>query len=393
MMAMPLYMNDLFGYPTAMALAIVLGIAFGFVLERAGFGRATVLAAQFYGNDMRVFKVMFTAIATATAGLGLLAGMGQLDLALLKVPETFLWPHLVGGLLLGVGFIVSGYCPGTAMVATASGRMDGLYSLLGVMVGALAYAGVWPWIEGFHNSGAMGVVQLTHVFGLSWQVIAVGVVAMAVAAFIGAEAVERWLARRGGELAFGHAAPPRNRVFAGLAGLALVAVAAGLVPPAESEAATEAAVVTISPMELAERLIAAPQSVYLVDLRDPAACEKRRLAGALCLSVGDPEAGFAATLPSTRVLVVYGEGDLQALPAAVSAFAGQVVAVAGGWAAIEDRLLTQPELAPGAPVEAVARWKRRSAVVAHFTGAKPVAVARPVKVKMVRRAVKKGGGC
>ena len=123
---LPLYPHDVFGFPTGLLLGTLIGFAFGFVLERAGFGNAKNLAAQFYLTDTRVLKVMFSAIATACAGIGLLAGFGVLDLSLLTVPETFIGPHVVGGLLLGIGFIVSGYCPGTGVVAMASGKWDGL---------------------------------------------------------------------------------------------------------------------------------------------------------------------------------------------------------------------------------------------------------------------------
>ena len=101
-MNFPLYMKDAFDYPVAMALATVLGFFFGFVLERSGFGRSTVLAAQFYGRDMRVLKVMFSAIVTATVGLGILGGVGLVDLGALMIPETFLAPQIVGGFVLGV---------------------------------------------------------------------------------------------------------------------------------------------------------------------------------------------------------------------------------------------------------------------------------------------------
>ena len=126
MNVLPLYPHDVFGFPTGLLLGTLIGFAFGFVLERAGFGNAKNLAAQFYLTDTRVLKVMFSAIATACAGIGLLSGFGVLDLSLLTVPETFIGPHVVGGLLLGIGFIVSGYCPGTGVVAMASGKWDGL---------------------------------------------------------------------------------------------------------------------------------------------------------------------------------------------------------------------------------------------------------------------------
>ncbi|MBW1881059.1 MAG: YeeE/YedE family protein, partial [Deltaproteobacteria bacterium] len=116
MTILPLYGLDILGYQGGLVVFTLVGVAFGFVLERAGFGQAPILAAQFYGTDMRVLKVMFTAIVTALLGLTLFSGLGILDLSLVQVTPTYLWPALIGGLLLGVGFVVSGYCPGTAVV-------------------------------------------------------------------------------------------------------------------------------------------------------------------------------------------------------------------------------------------------------------------------------------
>ena len=155
---MPFYQTGGFDYPVAMLLATLLGLGFGFVLERAGFGRASVLVAQFHGTDMRVLKVMFTAIATTGIGIALLSGVGALDLSKLVIPETFLWPQIVGGLLLGAGFVVSGYCPGTGIVAAASGYVDALYGLGGVAVGSLLFGFVYPLLEGFYSAGSMGAV-------------------------------------------------------------------------------------------------------------------------------------------------------------------------------------------------------------------------------------------
>ena len=140
----PLYAQDFFGYFTGLLFGTLIGFCFGFVLERSGFGRAPVLAAQFYLTDTRVLKVMFTGIVTALLGMTLLSGIGVLDFSKVTVPETFLWPQLFGGLLLGIGFIVSGYCPGTGIVSMASGNLDGAVSILGVMAGSLLFGFGWP---------------------------------------------------------------------------------------------------------------------------------------------------------------------------------------------------------------------------------------------------------
>ena len=122
-------------------IAIVLGFFFGFFLERAGFSSARKLTRQFYFKDFAVLKVMFTAIVIAMLGIVYLSLLGWLNVEQLYIPGTFLWPQLVGGLLLGAGFIVGGYCPGTSVAAAAIGKIDGLLFIAGIMLGIFAFDG------------------------------------------------------------------------------------------------------------------------------------------------------------------------------------------------------------------------------------------------------------
>lgn len=175
-----------------LAFAVLAGVAFGFVLERSGFGRAQKLVGQFYGTDMTVFKVMFTAIVTAMLGVVILSGVGLLDLEAVNFNyPTFLWPMVVGGLLLGVGFVISGYCPGTSFVATASGKLDGLLTVAGVVVGGVAYAELQPRLGGFHDSGKLGSIFLYEWLGVPHAVLAAIVALVAIGGFAGAERIER----------------------------------------------------------------------------------------------------------------------------------------------------------------------------------------------------------
>lgn len=94
---------------TYFAIAVALGFLFGFFLERAGFSSALKLTAQFYFKDSAVLKVMFTTIVVAMLGIAYFSLLGWLNMSRVYIPATFLWPQLVGGLLLGAGFIVGGY--------------------------------------------------------------------------------------------------------------------------------------------------------------------------------------------------------------------------------------------------------------------------------------------
>ena len=190
-MSAPFYKYGLFGDEMSLIIAFVLGIGFGFFLERAGFGSARKLAAQFYLNDMSVFKVMFTAIVTAMLGVTYLGWIGWLDLGQVYLVPTYLGPQIVGGLVLGVGFVIGGYCPGTSVASLATGRFDALMYALGIFAGTMVYAEVYPAIKAFVNSDAMGQVTLPEVLHLPWGVVVFAVVLIAVAGFAFATWVER----------------------------------------------------------------------------------------------------------------------------------------------------------------------------------------------------------
>jgi len=198
-MSAPLFKFGLFGDEVSLLVAFAIGIGFGFALERAGFGSAKKLTGQFYLTDMTVFKVMFTAIVTAGLGAFYLGWLGVLDLSLVYMTPTYLAPQIVGGLLLGIGFVVGGYCPGTSVVAMATGRIDGLVVVLGLFAGMFVFGEIFPAIEGFYHSTAFGAQSLPGVLHLPYGVVLFAVVLMAIGGFAGAEWVERWSARRTAE--------------------------------------------------------------------------------------------------------------------------------------------------------------------------------------------------
>jgi uncharacterized protein len=180
----------------ALAVAFSVGLGFGWCLERAGLGSATKLMGQFHLTDLAVFKVMFSAIVTAMLGLFWLSRLGAVDLSRVYVPETFVLPQLVGGLVFGAGMALAGLCPGTSCVAAATGRGDGLAVAGGFFAGVLATALALPALTRLYGSGARGSVTLDAVLGLDTGWLILVVVAAALAGFILAEQVEQWKARR-----------------------------------------------------------------------------------------------------------------------------------------------------------------------------------------------------
>lgn len=192
----PFFKYGLLGDEASLIVAFLIGAGFGFFLERAGFGSARKLAAQFYFSDMAVFKVMFTAIVTALLGVTYLGWMGLLDLSLVYVAPTYLWSQIAGGLLLGVGFVIGGYCPGTSVVAVSTGRLDALFYAGGILTGVLLFAESFPSIQGLYEAGSMGAVTLPQALHVSHGVLTFAVVLAALAGFWVVERVEQLMRQR-----------------------------------------------------------------------------------------------------------------------------------------------------------------------------------------------------
>lgn len=171
-------------------IAVILGFFFGFFLERAGFSSAIKLTNQFYFKDFSVLKVMFTAIVVAMLGIVYFSMLGWLDMGQLYIPPTFLWPQIVGGLLLGAGFIVGGYCPGTSVTAAAIGKIDAFFFIAGVLIGIFGFGVIFPKIERFAMSGGRGNLTIPQWFDINAGIIALGVTLIALGAFWASEKSE-----------------------------------------------------------------------------------------------------------------------------------------------------------------------------------------------------------
>ncbi|MCF8083897.1 MAG: YeeE/YedE family protein [Deltaproteobacteria bacterium] len=187
----PLYKLGWFDFGYSLQMALLIGFLFGFVLERAGFGNARKLVAIFYLRDFAVLKVMFTAIVVCMMGLLYFSVLGWIHMGGVYILPTYIWPQIVGGLILGVGFVMGGYCPTTSVVATVSGKLDGLIFLIGMMLGSFIFAELFPVLEGFYRAGAMGPVRLQDVLGINSGMIALLVAVMAVVIYWLVEKVEQ----------------------------------------------------------------------------------------------------------------------------------------------------------------------------------------------------------
>ena len=183
--------NASFSEGASLFVALLIGIAFGWFLERSGMGSARKLAGQFYLRDLTVFKVMFTAILTAMLGVFWLGWLGVLDVSRVYVPETWLAPQLAGGIVFGFGFAMAGLCPGTSCVSAATGRIDGLAVVIGMFAGVLGTGLLFDSFRAFYDSTSRGTFTLFELFNVSEGVVVFAVVAVAIAGFKAAEMLER----------------------------------------------------------------------------------------------------------------------------------------------------------------------------------------------------------
>jgi hypothetical protein len=163
---------------------LLLGFGFGYVLENAGFGSPCKLTAQFKLTDWSVFKVMFTAIVFTSVGLMVLGQFGLVDMDNIFIPPAFMIAAGLGGALVGAGFAIGGYCPGTSIVGFVSGRLDAIVFLIGLLIGTFIFAGAFSSIESLTSAGEYAKGDtLSDALGISNLVINALMVVMAIGIF------------------------------------------------------------------------------------------------------------------------------------------------------------------------------------------------------------------
>ncbi len=190
-MILPLLETGIITAGTSLWLALLLGAAFGFLLEQGGMGNALKISGQFYFRDLSVLKIMFSAIVTTALGLFWFARVGWLNYDLIYLLPTFIWPQVIGGAIFGAGFIIGGLCPGTSCVAAASGRIDGLVLLIGMFAGIFLFNELFALFAGFYHSSSLGQVALPEFLGISHSLVLLILVITALAIFRVAERIEQ----------------------------------------------------------------------------------------------------------------------------------------------------------------------------------------------------------
>jgi uncharacterized membrane protein YedE/YeeE len=194
-MSAPLYLHGFFSDGTSLLFALIIGIFFGFFLERGGLGNATKLVGQFYLYDMTVFKMMFTAIVTAMLGLFWLSYFGFIDLSLVYIIPTYIVPQIVGGFIFGVGFVMGGLCPGTSCVSLTTGRIDSIVLIIGMVFGIFVFGESFPLIKDFYYSTSIGDATFPGLLNISYGTLVFVVSVLALAGFYFAGKIEKKFAK------------------------------------------------------------------------------------------------------------------------------------------------------------------------------------------------------
>ena len=187
----PLIPNGIIGGDWDFVIALLLGVAFGFILEASGFSSSRNIVGVFYGYNFVVLRVFFTAVIVAMVGLLYFDYFGCIDLAKIFILPTYLTPMITGGLIMGVGFILGGFCPGTSFAAIAIGKLDALIFTIGLFLGIAGFTVIYPYIGDFYNSGFIGNVTLTDVTGIPATWFAGAFTIIALAAFWGTMFIEK----------------------------------------------------------------------------------------------------------------------------------------------------------------------------------------------------------
>lgn len=187
----PLIPQGIIAMEWNLVIAVLIGFAFGFILESSGFSSSRKLAGVFYGYDLVVLKVFFTAAITAMLGLLYFDYLGWVDISLIYVNPTFIYSTITGGMIMGAGFILGGYCPGTSFTGVAIGKIDAMIFTIGMFVGILLFSETFPWFEKFYYNGNLGPIKITETLGISAPLFVMIVIIVAIPLFYFGSMIEK----------------------------------------------------------------------------------------------------------------------------------------------------------------------------------------------------------
>jgi uncharacterized protein len=166
---------------------LLIGIAFGWLLDRAELTRFQRIVGIYRLRDFTVLQFLGTAIVAGAFAVLALRSLGFV--ATVVITPTHLAADAIGGGLFGIGMAVAGFCPGTIVAGAGGGRLDYLVpGGLGLIAGALAYGATFRWVGALGRIGALGIPTLPSLLGVSDWLLAI---VLAEVAALGFYALER----------------------------------------------------------------------------------------------------------------------------------------------------------------------------------------------------------
>jgi uncharacterized membrane protein YedE/YeeE len=174
-----------FADPKTLVLGAVTGLIFGFLLQKGGVTRYNVIVNQFRFKDFTVLKTMLTAIIVGAIGIYAMLQLGMIKGLQVKGAELAM--NGVGGLIFGVGMVLLGYCPGTALAAVGQGSRDAIVGIVGALVGAAVYAEAYPLLaKTLQPIGNLGKITFADAAHASpwWFIVGLAVVAVGLFAWL-----------------------------------------------------------------------------------------------------------------------------------------------------------------------------------------------------------------
>src|SRR5210317_1617081 len=136
---------------------------------------------MFYCYDITVLKVFFTAAITAMLGLLFMNYLGMIDMSIVYVNDYYMSSAIVGGVIMGAGYIIGGFCPGTSVCAAAIGKIDAMYFIGGSLIGILLFGQTYPLWEQLHNAQHLGSIKLSDSIGITDGLLGLVVIVAAIA--------------------------------------------------------------------------------------------------------------------------------------------------------------------------------------------------------------------
>ena len=282
---------DIIGNELNFVVALFIGIAFGFILEQAGFSTSKKLVGLFYGYDFTVLRVFFTAGVTAMLGVVALGHFGLLDISIIYINPTFLWSALIGGIIMGLGFVVGGFCPGTSFCAAAIGKIDAMVFIVGSFLGILIFAEGYPLFENLYKAEYWGYARIFDTVGMSQGLFAFLLVMVALSAF--------WITTLIENKINGKPNPEFSpmKLYVALSGIAaILAFSAFFMPDLKEEYLKEVENVSFvnsynlketTPDELAFRIIDEENNLQIIDVRSLEEYKKFSLPKSQSISIKD----------------------------------------------------------------------------------------------------------